>query len=232
MMSFLDVTYLESSTDNHVLATLCDKIKQSQVLPAGICVFLRDLAFVKQQLAKHLISFVTVANFPDGRASYSQVHSQLNEAKILGALEVDVVIPYQTFLEDRDFNAVAKFVELCRSELSHQKLKIILESGALANDDVYRLSKVACENGADFIKTSTGKISVGATLPAVEAIIKAIKEHTARPVGLKVSGGVRTKEQAQSYLDCVTTHLGSAYHSPALFRIGASTLFEALSFTQ
>lgn len=228
MMQYLDVTYLEDTTDKAVLENLCGAILHKSVKPAGICVFLRDIPLVKQQLSDQPISLVTVVNFPQGNASNREIHSQLNEAKTLGVQEVDVVIPYQEFLRDKDLDEVGYFIEMCRCELTSQKLKVILESGALTNEDVYHLSTIACEKGADFIKTSTGKFTIGATIDAVSNIMRAIKEHQSRQVGLKISGGVRTIEQAQGYIDLVQANLGQAWLTPRLLRIGASALFAQL----
>ncbi len=233
MLSFLDVTYLEDSTDSKQLETLCLAIQQAPLMPAGICVFPRDLPFVKQQLQNQTLAFVTPVNFPKGNASNAQLLSELKAALKAGATEIDAVIPYQEFLQERDFEEVGHFIEMCRLELPHYvKLKIILETGEINNpDDIYRLSTIACEKGADFIKTSTGKTTIGATLEAAQSVMKAIKEYEAkhqRKVGVKISGGVRTPEQAQEYIDQVQTILGDSWLNPSYFRIGASQLFHVL----
>ncbi len=227
MMQYLDVTYLDAQTDIATLTNLCEKIKRTPVKPASVCVFLRDLLFVKQLLSTQNVKFCVPINFPTGDESHPEIFSQLNSAKQSGAHEVDVVIPYQIFLRDKNFQAVGDFIEMIRSDTT-QTLKVILETGELAIDDVYKLSQIACSKNVDFIKTSTGKVKVGATELAVKAVMQAIKEYSHKKVGLKVSGGVRTVEQAQRYVDLVKENLGDEWLNPAFFRIGASSLFDEL----
>ncbi|MBS0286553.1 MAG: deoxyribose-phosphate aldolase [Proteobacteria bacterium] len=232
MLSMLDVTYLEDKTDNAALESLCQAIQKAPMAPAAIFVYLRDLAFVKSLLANYSIAFGVPVNFPQANKTKEQVIEELNLAKQLGADEIDVVIPYKDFLQRKDFTQIAQFVGFCRKALPTQTLKVILETGEIKQaQDIYALSIICCEQGADFIKTSTGKVAMGATLDATKSIIGAIKDYhrqSGRQVGLKVSGGVRTVAQAQSYIDQVKELLGEAWLTKEHFRIGASALFKAL----
>ncbi len=192
MLHYLDVSYLEDKTDNAILEKLCMAIKRAPHTPAGICVYLRDLPFVKSLLTNQAVAFVSVINFPAGNATNQQLLAEINMAKKFGADEIDVVIPYREFLQERDFEEIGHFVEMCRLELPLVKLKVILETGEInQQDDIYGLSLIACEKGADFIKTSTGK-ATGATAQAVDSILHAIQTYhqkSSRKVGLKVSRG-------------------------------------------
>ncbi len=229
MLSYLDVTYLEDNV-NGELEKLIEQIKANPSI-AGVCVYLAELSKVKKALLHLPLSFVTVANFPHGNDLPKEIIATLQQAKKIGANEVDVVIPIRAFLEKRDPTVVGEFIDMCRQELPSQTLKVILETGALTDEDIYRLSVIACEKGADFIKTSTGKAFHGATPMAVQTMMRAIKEHTAKKVGLKISGGIRTPEQAQAYIDLVKAGLGETWLVPHLFRIGASALFQTLITT-
>lgn len=233
MLHFLDVTYLADNTVQEDLAKLCQAVKTNPVMPAGICVYPQVLAFVKQQLGDIAIKYVSVINFPSGQAPLTKVKAQMEEAMMLGACELDVVIPYITFLDNHDASCIANFLSRCRQYAHSAKLKVILESGELKKPEhIYQLSLIACEAGADFIKTSTGKVQQGASLAATAIIIKAISEHyqkTKQRVGLKVSGGIRTFIDAQQYMMQVKESLGNEWLTPDLFRIGASQLFWELS---
>lgn len=233
MLSFLDVTYLEENASLPILEALCQSIQHAPQQPAGICVYAHDLPRVVKDLHNLTLAFVTVVNFPNGNASNAQLLSQIKAALKNGATEIDALIPIQEFLHDRDFEEVGHFIETCRLELpNHVKLKIILETGEINNiDDIYRLSMIACEKGADFLKTSTGKTKSGATLEATQAMMQAIHDYykkTNKKVGIKISGGVRTPEEAQAYIDQTKSILGENWMNPSLFRIGASKLFAVL----
>jgi deoxyribose-phosphate aldolase len=231
MISYLDVTYLEEETNQAKLAALCDAI--ATVHPAGICVYARDLNYVIRHLQHRKLAFVTVINFPKGNQSSSQVKAEIETALSLGATELDVVIPYQQFLKNQQPDEIGQFIQMCKDAIpGYVKLKCILETGELAtSQDIYQLSTMACLHGADFIKTSTGKVNQGATLEATQSILQAIANYdkkTKRKVGIKVAGGVRTQAQAQSFINQVCNSLGETWLVPSLFRIGASQLFHIL----
>ncbi len=232
MLSLLDVTYLEDKTEKAALDGLCANIKASPLMPAAICVYLRDIPYVKQLLSDIPIAIAPALNFPHGNASLQALLEEIAQAKRLDVAEVDVVIPYKAFLVDKDLNKVADFVALYKKELPGVKLKVILETGEINSpDNIKLLTQIACENGADFIKTSTGKVAVGATSLAVDSMILGIKayyQQSGRKVGIKVSGGVRTIAQAQGFMAQVSMSLGNEWLTPDLFRIGTSQLFKTL----
>ncbi|MGE3320374.1 MAG: deoxyribose-phosphate aldolase [Candidatus Berkiella sp.] len=235
LLSFLDVTCLEEQVTETELATLCDLIRQAPTLPAAICVYPQHLQWVKTRLSDLELAFTTVINFPQGTSTIEAVKTQIQDALQLGATELDIVLPYDAFLDTMDLALVKDFITACCNEINGKSLfKLILETGEIEDRiAIYEVSLVACEAGVDFIKTSTGKVPVGATLEATGAILQAIndfKKH--RQVGLKVSGGIRTPSQAQAFYDQIETKLGRGWLTPKLFRIGASQLFKTIAFAK
>lgn len=174
---------------------------------------------------------VVAGSFPSSQGFLS---SRLHECELAleaGADEIDIVLNLGAF-EDEDFEQVSEEVKAFKGMMQNQKLKVILETGYLETDKrVQKAAELAIEGGADFIKTSTGKDFPGASQEAVKTMAHVIKTHqknTGETVGLKISGGVRTKEQAASYIEVVKDILGEDFISPATFRIGASSLMKDL----
>ncbi|BDL40334.1 hypothetical protein MSPGM_29240 [Methylorubrum sp. GM97] len=146
-----------------------------------------------------------------------------------GADEIDLVLPYRALIRG-DAESARTMVEAVRAACGGQLLKVILETGELEDPGlIAQASRLSLEAGADFIKTSTGKTAVSATLPAAEIMLEAIRTHGGdRPVGLKVSGGLRRVEDAAAYLALADRMMGADWVSPNTFRIGASALHAEL----
>ncbi len=138
-----------------------------------------------------------------------------------GAHEIDLVLPYRAFL-DGDAETARAMVAAVRAACGDSLLKVILETGTLGSPDaIAGASRLAMEAGADFIKTSTGKSPVSATPEAAEAMLRAIRAQAgARPVGLKVSGGLRAVADAARYLALADRIMGPDWVAPATFRLG------------
>ena len=144
-----------------------------------------------------------------------------------GADELDVVLPYRAWSAGDEATAAAVLAAV-RDERGGLTMKVIIESGSLADPAaIDRATHFAIANGADFVKTSTGKTDVSATPQAAEIILEAI-DVSGRPVGFKASGGIRTLADARTYLDLAETIMGAGWVGPATFRFGASSLLEAL----
>lgn len=194
---------------------------------AAICIY---SCFVKEAaslLKASSIKLVTVANFPEGNHSLVDVLNEIKQSISDGAEEIDVVFPYQAYLNGDREQAIA-FVVRCKQQCGDVTLKVILETGAL--QDASLIANAAHDvivAGADFVKTSTGKIPQGATLAAATAILKAIK-NSHRPVGLKVAGGIREPQQAMQYIELAKSIMGETWPTPQTFRIGASSLLDKL----
>ena len=226
----IDLTDLDDDCTADDVERLCAAARQHGV--AAVCVWPDFVAQAATALAGSDVRVATVINFPTGdeRAHASAVLAARAVAD--GAHEIDVVLPYRAWLAG-DMTRAAAVLDAVRAAIGDAvTLKVIIESGSLGGDDVVRAAaRFAIAHGADMVKTSTGRAEVSATLDAAAAILDAITEaggHDARRVGLKVSGGIRTFEQAAEYLALVDRRMGPDWAPPDRFRFGASGLLQAL----
>lgn len=199
---------------------------------AAICVFPNYTAIVKDKTQNTTIKTAAVgACFPSSQ-SFLQVKQMECELAVRnGADEVDVVLNLGAF-EEENYEAVVNELKALKKVISPAYLKVILETGLLESQQkIKKASELAILGGADFLKTSTGKVSVGATPEAAVAICEVIRTYfdkTGYKIGFKVSGGVRTYNDALTYYQIVHDVLGTSFLTPDHFRIGASSLAEAL----
>ncbi|WP_043357859.1 deoxyribose-phosphate aldolase [Methylobacterium sp. B1] len=224
-LPLLDLTDLGETCTEPRIDALCRDAKRGGV--AAICVWPRFIEQGARALAGTGIRIATVINFPDGGEDCARGTDDTAEALRDGADEIDLVLPYRALL--RGEAAIARdMVEAVRDTCGSAILKVILETGELADPDRIReASRIALEAGADFLKTSTGKSAVSATPAAAEAMLDEIRA-SGRPAGLKVSGGLRSIADAATYLALADRLMGPAWVSPKTFRLGASSLFAAL----
>lgn len=233
-ISMMDLTTLEGKDTPGKIAFVCRKAMQPlepryEVPPcAAVCVYPNLVRVAKKFLGDSGVKVASVATaFPTGlmplRLKLQEVKSAAND----GADEIDMVIDRGMFLagqHDRVSDEIAATKEACGA--AH--LKVILETGELQTyDNVRQASELAMRAGADFIKTSTGKISPAATMPVTLVMLEAIRDHfyeTGVRIGMKPAGGIRTAKQALAYLVMVKETLGDDWLTPDLFRFGASTL--------
>lgn len=227
LIPFMDLTRLESHDTPAAIDLLCDKALAHGPV-AAICVYPAFVPQVVQRLAGNPhIRIATVVNFPTGEERLSEVCAEIRATCAQGAQEIDLVIPYKTFIDAPNPIALAAFVQACRDNCPNQTLKVILESGAFTDHALLKsAARAAIAGGADFLKTSTGKIAIGATPEAVSSLLEVLAEPAHRAVGLKVSGGVRTIAQAMHYHTLVQDALGTC--TAQNFRIGASGLLDAV----
>lgn len=233
-ISCMDLTTLEGADTPGKVLSLCDKALRPEpdapdVPPvAAVCVYPELVPVATAALAGTSVRVASVAgSFPAGLGPLDARLSEIRTAVAAGAHEIDIVLNRSAFLAGRyrqAFNEVAASKE----SAGEACLKVILETGELGSyDAVRRASMLAMAAGADFIKTSTGKIGTSATLPAALCMAEAIREFAdseGRLVGLKVAGGIRTAKEAWQYLVVVAETLGRDWLTPHLFRIGASSL--------
>lgn len=230
IVSLMDLTSLNESDTEASIAAFCEKAQTPFGPVAGVCVYPKFVRLVASQFAGTSINAVTVANFPEGSNPLESVLIEINGALEDGAQEIDVVFPYHRYLAGEQ-QYVQTFVSTCRLACGDElKLKMILETGILSDPT---LIADACYDvltaGADFVKTSTGQKSSGVTLEAAAAMLLVIRHLTPqlkRPVGVKVSGGIKEWQQAAQYLELADQILGRTAVSPATFRIGSSTLLD------
>ena len=224
-LACLDLTSLNDADTEADVARLCERAQGPHGPVAAVCVWPRFAAFARRRLPAH-IAVAAVANFPDGSADVAR--AVLDTAAIVasGAQEVDVVLPFAR-LQQGDEAAVARLLAAVRAASDGRVLKVILETGVLAEPAlITRASQLAIDAGADFLKTSTGKTPISATPQAATAMLAAIAAdaQAAGRVGFKVSGGVRTVADAAVYIALHAQALGAAAVRPQRFRIGASGL--------
>ncbi|MBE2179659.1 MAG: deoxyribose-phosphate aldolase [Chthoniobacterales bacterium] len=232
--SMLDLTTLEGRDTPGKVMTLCHKAmhpapERYGVGPvAAVCVYPKLVPAAKAFLRGSTVKVAAVATyFPSGQSSMKTKMEDTRVALQAGADEIDMVIDRAAFLRGeygRVHDEIAAVKELC----GDVHLKVILETGELITyDNVRAASMVAMQAGADFIKTSTGKVSPAATLPVTLVMLDAIREFffaTGRRIGMKPAGGIRTAKQALQYLVMVNETLGDDWLTPDMFRLGASTL--------
>ena len=236
-ITMVDLTTLEGADTPGKVRAMCAKARHPDVTDpappvAAVCVYPDLVPVAKQALAGSSVRVAAVATaFPSGRASLAVKLADVQDAVSAGADEVDMVIDRGAFLAGR-YGLVYAEIKAVRDACGPAHLKVILETGELATlDNVARASWLAMMAGADFIKTSTGKVMPAAT-PAVAlvmlAAVRDFEQTAGRRVGVKVAGGIRTAKDAIRYLVLVNEVAGPAWLSPGLFRIGASTLLNDL----
>ena len=230
----MDLTTLEGSDTRGKVTALCAKgIRPKPGDPtipsvAAICVYPARVADAVEHLRGSGVRVASVATaFPSGQSFMSVKVAETEEAVRAGAHEIDMVIDRGAFLSG-DYQRVYDEIVAIKEACGKAHLKVILETGELGSyDAVRRASILAMAAGADFIKTSTGKVQPAATLPMSLVMMEAIRDfvrETGRPVGFKAAGGIRTAKQAIAYLVVLYETLGSDWMTPDLFRLGASTL--------
>lgn len=224
----LDLTSLNDGDDDAAIEKLCRRAVTPAGPVAAVCVWPRFVALCRDRLDGTAVKVCTVVNFPHGRDSVEQVRDEILPAIADGADEIDVVLPYTALLTGRRAEARA-VLDMARLMTGAATLKVILETGRLLTQDAIReAAQMAVDAGADFLKTSTGKVAVSATLEAAHVLLD-VAAAADRPVGVKVAGGVRTTELAAAYLRLADAINGRA--EAANFRFGASGLLDALLAT-
>ncbi len=229
-----DLTTLEGADTPGKVRALCAKAVQPQPddpscpSVAAVCVYPDLVEVARSALRGSAVVVASVATaFPSGRASLAVKLADVADAVDAGAAEIDMVIDRGAFLAGR-YGAVLDEIRQVKVACGGAHLKVILETGELATlDNVRRASWLAMAGGADFIKTSTGKVSPAATLPVALVMLEAVRDFadlTGVEVGVKVAGGIRSAKDAVRYLVVVHETAGSGWLRPDRFRFGASSL--------
>jgi deoxyribose-phosphate aldolase len=228
ILSVVDLTSLNETDDESVIDALCINAISVKGHVAAVCVYPRFVKQAVKMLTGNPVKIATVANFPHGNESIVQVMQSIHDSIQNGAQEIDVVFPYSRYLSgDKDgaFQLIHQCKQVCGESVL---LKVILETGALNDERV--IADVSCgvlNAGADFLKTSTGKISVGATIEAARSMLQVIKEMTPklnRSLGFKASGGIRTLKQAEEYMQLASQIMNPEWVTAKHFRLGMSKL--------
>ena len=233
-VSMMDLTTLEGNDTEGKVRQLCAKAIQPMderydCPPcAAVCVYPNLVATACEELEGTGIGIASVAtSFPSGQVPLKTRLDDVRFAVKEGATEIDMVIARGALLSG-DRAKVAREIRAVREACGDAHLKVIFETGEIgAYDTVRQISDLAMRNGAHFIKTSTGKIPLAATLPVSLVMLEAIRDHyyeTGEKIGMKPAGGIRTAKEALQYLVMVKETLGDAWLTPDLFRFGASSL--------
>jgi len=241
-ITMVDLTTLEGADTAGKVKALCTKAVRpdptdSTVPSVGaVCVYNDMVGIARTHLdligGQHVGVAAVSTAFPSGRASMAVKIQDTQDAIDAGASEIDMVIDRGAFLSGHyieTFNEIVKIREICGTK-AH--LKVIFETGELVTyDNVRKASFLAMAAGADFIKTSTGKVAPAATPPVVLVMLEAVRDFhqlTNHKIGVKAAGGIRTTKDAIKQLVLVNETVGSQWLSPSLFRIGASALLNDL----
>ncbi|WP_262298698.1 deoxyribose-phosphate aldolase [Microvirga sesbaniae] len=224
----LDLTDLTETCTDQAIDALCKRAVDPHGPVAAVCVWPQFVKRSQENLRGSPVRIATVVNFPAGGEDVSRVTDDTQEALSDGANEIDLVLPYGA-VRRGDLAVATEMVEAVRDLVDQGRLlKVILETGELKDPHLIETaSRIAIAAGADFIKTSTGKTPVSATPEAAEIMLNAIRA-SGRSVGLKPSGGIRTVADAKIYLDLADRVMGPGWATPRTFRIGASSVYDAL----
>lgn len=227
-LALVDLTDLGEAATQDGARALCARAVTAHGPVAAVCLWPRFVATAKAALAGTGVKIATVVNFPAGGEDTRAVEAETAQAVADGADEIDLVMPYRAFLAGRPGFAETQIVRVKRVCGSRALLKVILETGEIGDPAQIRAAAdLALGAGADFVKTSTGKVAVNATPEAVAILLEAVKA-SGRPAGVKAAGGIRTTAQAAEHLALADRIMGPDWAGPATFRFGASGLVDDL----
>jgi deoxyribose-phosphate aldolase len=225
-VGLIDLTSLDEGDTPEVVRALCEKAQTPRGPVAAVCILPQFVTVAAEALDGTPVRVATVSNFPDGAYDPDGAAATAAQAVADGADEVDVVAPWRSVLQGDD-EALARLVSATLEACSGRTLKVILETGSHPDAATTRaMADAALVAGAGFLKTSTGKVGPGADLGSARILLEAVRDFG--PAGVKVSGGVRTADQADDYIRLAAAILGEEAVTPERFRIGASSLLDAL----
>ena len=231
VIGLIDATNLSDDCTDDDVVELCERASGPGAAAAGVCIYPQFVGLARKRLdelgsdAETTVRLVTVVNFPGGNEDVDDVVAATRNALDDGADEIDMVLPYQRFLGGETEPAAA-VIDAVRQATGNKTLKVIIETGAMSERaQVDATARFVVEHGADFVKTSTGKIDVSATPEAVETILGVLTTAD-RPVGVKAAGGVRNLAEAAAYLELADRIMGDGWVSVETFRFGSSSLLD------
>ena len=228
ILQLIDLTSLNYDDNLQKIETLCTNAITQFGNVAAICIYSQFVPHAKKFLKdkqnnNHNVKIATVINFPHGGSDLEVALFETSLAVDRGADEVDIVFPYHSLIAG-DTAIGKKMIEQAKKICNNKKLKVIIESGILSSYELIRTaSKISIDNGADFIKTSTGKVPVNASIDAAEIMLNEIKKSDSK-CGFKASGGIKTVAEAIPYIDLAKKIMGDSWINASNFRFGASSL--------
>lgn len=224
-LGLIDLTTLNDNDTDEIVVELCKKAKTEFGSVPAVCIFRQFIPAAKKYFAEtnQNVKIATVTNFPHGGTDMELALRETQEAINLGADEVDIVFPYRALMAG-DQQIGTDMIKQAKAICGNKVLKVIIESGVLQDPKLIELaSDISIANGADFIKTSTGKVAVNATLEATEVMLNSIKK-SGKKCAFKAAGGVRLVSEAKEYLDLTAKIMGADWINSDTFRFGASSL--------
>ncbi|MBC8945005.1 MULTISPECIES: deoxyribose-phosphate aldolase [Xenorhabdus] len=236
-LSLMDLTTLNDDDTDEKVTALCHQANSPAGHTAAICIYPRFIPVARKVLSEQGtpdVRIATVTNFPHGNDDIDIALAETRAAIAYGADEVDVVFPYRALIAGNE-QIGFDLVKACKAACAGAGvwLKVIIETGELKEVDLIRkASEISIKAGADFIKTSTGKVPVNATLESAEIMLSVIRDMgVGDTVGFKPAGGVRTAEEAAQYLALADRIMGDKWVDTRHFRFGASSLLGSLLTT-
>ncbi|WP_159945970.1 deoxyribose-phosphate aldolase [Rhizobium sp. 18065] len=225
-LSLLDLTNLKDDCTPEQIVSLCARAQTAFGPTAAICIWPRFVMQARTLLGPNSpVRIATVVNFPAGDAKIEDVLAETRDAVADGADDIDLVIPYRALMAGNE-KSVTDMVTAVKAACGSAILKTILETGELKDKSLIRkASDLSIAGGADFIKTSTGKVGVNATLEAADIMLQAIRDSR-KKVGFKPAGGIANVMDASLYLRLADTIMGEDWAMPSTFRFGASGLLD------
>jgi deoxyribose-phosphate aldolase len=229
LLKFIDLTSLNEDDDEISIKHLLSYAHSAKGDVAAICVYSRFIPLVVEFINQHNlpINLATVINFPEGGTNCLKIQYDIIDAINAGANEIDIVMPYRRLMVG-DESSVFEVLKTARKACEDRTLKVIIESGELGYTNLIKTASEICiECEVDFIKTSTGKTPVGATIEAAITILNVIKNSNTE-CGFKVSGGISSIEAAFDYYNLFEEILGKTALNSSRFRIGTSKLVKLI----
>lgn len=228
-IGLIDLTDLSDDHGADGIDELCRRAREHGT--AAVCVWAEHVGRCVELLIGSEVRVATVVNFPSGDETVDDVIAMTQTALAAGADDIDLVLPYLAFLAGDSARPGAMVEAIAALVEPPALLKVILETGAYPDTEtVGAAARLAIASGADFVKTSTGKIPQGASLDAARVMLGeiAVAAKGGRTVGLKPSGGIRSFDDAMAYLELADEVMGQGWATPATFRYGASSVLDAL----
>ncbi|TAH46364.1 MAG: deoxyribose-phosphate aldolase [Dokdonella sp.] len=227
VLSLLDLTSLGEDDQPEQIEALCARA-QAYGAVAAVCVYPEHITTARRALGNSTVRIATVVNFPDAGSDPMRVARETRRALAAGADEIDLVMPWPAFCRDEVASVRAVMMATREACSAGQAVKLILETGELATPERIRAaSELGIQCGMDFLKTSTGKVKINATPQAATIMLDVIAAHGGA-CGFKAAGGIRSLADAELYMALARERLGDAWITPSHFRIGASSLYDAL----
>lgn len=228
LLGLLDLTSLGEDDSPARINALCARAASPHGKVAAVCVYPEHVTTARRSLADSGVKIASVVNFPDGGEDPGRIERETRRAIAAGADEIDMVLAWRA-LQRGDLATARAGVDACRAACGPGiALKLILETGALTTPESIRTAaELGLDAGVDFLKTSTGKVPINATVEAAGILLDAIAARGGG-CGFKAAGGVRTVDEAAAYVALAERRLGADWVTPAHFRIGASALLDAI----